>query len=196
MFMILTVTGQLPTADRMIFDHDCTTDALLCPVCRVQPQSNEHAFTCSGSRPHMDRLRTCVEGHLVGLIQPALSSTRVSPVRKATLSGCVPLIAFWDPSRPPSDPFFSSNADLQAEFMGYDESNRIGGILGIFPRGLEEAILPSPPSLGAAERHHRSMRKDAAARWKALKDDIFYRAKSTYESWARSALSGSRGFPA
>jgi len=195
MFMILTVTCQLPTADKVIFGEDRTDAALLCPVCKAHPQSTEHTFTCSGSRPGMDRMKSCVEGHLWGLIQPALASTRVSPVHKATLSGCIPLLAFFDPGRPPSDPFFSSDAEVQAEFSGFDESNRLGGVLGILPRGLEEALLPSPTSLGASERHHRSMRKDAAARWGALRDDIFRLAKSTYESWAWSVLRESRCLP-
>ena len=144
LFLMLFVTRQSPTADRMVFREAATAAAIKCPIAGCNhAQSAAHVFSCRASRSLVAVQEAGVREIVDEIL--TLSSTEHTGQFRATsgrwLSFYLPLGR--DPVVPP--PVRSvKDAALVRRFKEHD---RVAGTLGILPRGLQSFLFPTTGGL-------------------------------------------------
>ena len=176
LFVLLLITEQLPTADRLIFPVDSrTNENMLCSRCNLSTQSNRHVFRCRAVRPLIRALCTTVRRDLEFLVLPMLRTSGLNEHQRQTLTQTPRLLNWFDASND-----FPSGLQGAENIDGFD---RIAGVSGIIPPGLADLLCLNPDRCGIRECHRSRFKKTIDESLKALSMTILRRALEIFECW-------------
>ena len=184
LFLLLAMTRQLPTWDRLIFPKPHSPP--LCHRCNKAPQSADHAFKCVAVRHVVRDMRAGVRRAVEALAGAARGPGSLAADHRFVLQN-LDSLAWYDPTRPPSGtglfPEMNLSAEVRSALGSIDGFDRYTGMLGVLPTSLRRIVCPDPSVTGARERTHRCLRAYSEKGLADLRLLLCRRAKDVFESW-------------
>jgi hypothetical protein len=201
LYLLLAATRQPPTPDRVIFPRPPELDyRRSCLHCGAAAISAEHVFCCPHVADACLCLQSVVQGNLQLFSSLAPSSDLFPDAHVQWLCNHLWDLVWYEPARQPGKPPpvggrpspTSSWTSARASVRDFD---RLCGILGFLPPGLQPLLCSTPALLGLRERSHKTLLKADTAALRTFSLDLLRGGLAMFDRWWGASVSTYRAPP-